>query len=171
MSNESPLGRYFRENLRAARTSRGLSLSELSRQLIDAGWKVFHTTTLTRIESGERAVKLDEAAVLAEFVGRELGDMVTAPASTEAVFGVNEAQAAFQEAWGRIVQESAAAARAQADLNARLEALEARIEAGEYEDERQRRFAQETRDNARSALETTLMEAVQQGVRQAAEGR
>lgn len=170
MPTESPLGRYFRENLRAARVAQGMSLSELSRRLSEAGWGVFHTTTLTRIESGERAVKLDEAAALADFVGRGLADMVTAPAPTEAVYAANEAQAAYTEGWSKVVGWAETTTRAEAVLRARLDELTARIERDEYPDEGQRRFAVDTLDNGRRALRTTIAEAVHQGIRQGTDG-
>lgn len=72
MAGETHINRRFRINMRAHREANGWSQGELSRRLQDAGWPVFHQTTITRIESGVRAVKLDEATVIADVLGVDL---------------------------------------------------------------------------------------------------
>lgn len=66
----------FRQNMKEGRESRGWSQGELSKRLIEAGWPIFHQTTISRIESGDRPVKLGEARAIAAILGRTLSDMV-----------------------------------------------------------------------------------------------
>lgn len=66
----------FRQNMREGRESRGWSQGEMSKRLIEAGWPIFHQTTISRIEAGERPVKLGEARAIAAILGKSLSDMV-----------------------------------------------------------------------------------------------
>lgn len=75
MPDESDLNRQFRKNMRGEREARGMSQGELSRRLIDAGWPIFHQTTINRIESGTRPVKLDEAMAIADALGVDLEEL------------------------------------------------------------------------------------------------
>lgn len=65
MAEETAINRRFRENMRYIREEKGWSQGELSRRLLESGWSVFHQTTITRIESGSRQVRLDEAIAIA----------------------------------------------------------------------------------------------------------
>ena len=70
--------RHFATNLQAARERLRMSQYELAQRASQRGLK-FHQTTLQRIESGRRAVKLSEAALLAELVGESLDSMMQSP--------------------------------------------------------------------------------------------
>ncbi|WP_426118486.1 helix-turn-helix transcriptional regulator [Kocuria sp. LHG3120] len=75
MAEETAPNRRFRENMRHIREEKGWSQGELSRRLLDAGWGVFHQTTITRIENGTRQVRLDEAMAIANALGVTLETM------------------------------------------------------------------------------------------------
>lgn len=82
---ETGLNRRFRHNLKTEREQQGISQAELSRRLIDAGWTTLgHQTTLHRVESGARPVKLDEAGAIADALGLDLEAMLKS--SDEYVF-------------------------------------------------------------------------------------
>lgn len=56
----------FAANLKRMRESHGWNQSELARRLTDAGLEGFHQTTVSRIEKGDRPVRLGEATVIAQ---------------------------------------------------------------------------------------------------------
>jgi transcriptional regulator with XRE-family HTH domain len=56
----------FRERVRQERESRKWSQADLAKLLSDKGIKGIYPTTIAKIEGGERAVRIDEAAALAE---------------------------------------------------------------------------------------------------------
>ncbi|MCA4132957.1 helix-turn-helix transcriptional regulator [Arthrobacter sp. M4] len=66
----------FRANMKMHRERLGWSQGELSRRLIESGWGIFHQTTVSRIESGERPVKLGEARAIAAMLGVSLEKMM-----------------------------------------------------------------------------------------------
>lgn len=82
----------FRQSLRQCREEQGLSMGELARRMVDAGWTDFHQSTVSRIEKGQRPVRLGEARALARLLGVHLGYM-TAP---------NEESRALQRFWNEI---------------------------------------------------------------------
>ncbi len=56
----------FVDNVRRRREARGWSQGDLARRMQEAGWRNFHQTTVSRIEKGERPIRLGEAKALAE---------------------------------------------------------------------------------------------------------
>jgi transcriptional regulator with XRE-family HTH domain len=58
------VGDYFRERLRAERERQGLTLAQLARALSAKDIHVY-TTTIAKIEAGERAVRVDELVAIA----------------------------------------------------------------------------------------------------------
>lgn len=78
MSKRDPeeLNDWFAENLRKARNELGIGQQELADMVAEEGLR-WHQTTVQRIESGARPVKLAEAVVVAECLGVPLQDMVT----------------------------------------------------------------------------------------------
>ena len=56
----------FAANMRAMREALGWNQSELARRLTEAGLEGFHQTTISRIEKGERPIRLGEATVAAQ---------------------------------------------------------------------------------------------------------
>jgi|GEM_PF-2348463 len=75
----------FRERVRQEREQRGMSQADLANLLGDKGFKGIYPTTIAKIESGERSVRIDEAAALADIfevsldaiLGREPGVQTT----------------------------------------------------------------------------------------------
>lgn len=73
----------FRECMKELREDRGWSQGELSRQLMASGWAIFHQTTISRIESGERPVKLGEARAIAAILESTVDAMVAPSEETK----------------------------------------------------------------------------------------
>ena len=66
----------FAANLRAAREAHGWNQSELARRMIERGWDKYSQVSVKRTENAERAVRLDEALVLAAVLGVSLSALV-----------------------------------------------------------------------------------------------
>lgn len=66
MGRETSVEARFRERIRREREERKLSQAELAEMLGGKGIKGIYPTTIAKIESGERAVRIDEAAALAD---------------------------------------------------------------------------------------------------------
>ena len=75
----------FRLNMRLYRDRNGWSQGELSRRLLNAGWTIFHQTTVSRIEAGERPIKLGEARAITAVLGATLEQMLAAPEEVKLV--------------------------------------------------------------------------------------
>ncbi|MGZ4563127.1 MAG: helix-turn-helix transcriptional regulator [Mycobacterium sp.] len=80
MGNRERARDYFRKRVRDERMRRGWSQSQMAKLLSDNGIGA-HTTTIAKIEAGDRAVPIDEAAAIADLfevsldklLGRDLG--------------------------------------------------------------------------------------------------
>lgn len=80
MGNRERARDYFRKQVRAERDRRRWSQSHMAKLLSDKGIGA-HTTTIAKIEAGDRAVPIDEAAAIADLfdvsldklLGRDLG--------------------------------------------------------------------------------------------------
>ncbi|BCW85057.1 hypothetical protein NicSoilE8_27300 [Arthrobacter sp. NicSoilE8] len=92
----------FRENMRTLRERKGWSQGELSRRLIEGGWSIFHQTTISRIESGDRPIKLGEARAIARVLGSNVATMVSLPVETSIVQGLASAIGDVRVARNRI---------------------------------------------------------------------
>lgn len=66
MGKQSRVETQFRERVRRERERRDWSQAELAKQLRDRGIASIYTTTVAKIEAGERAVRIDEATALAD---------------------------------------------------------------------------------------------------------
>ena len=69
----------FAKNMLARREGKGISQADLVKMLRDNGWSSVHQTTISRIEKGERQVRLGEARVIAEALGVELTQLLLTP--------------------------------------------------------------------------------------------
>lgn len=81
MSNEvGPLGaedeERFVASMKRLREENGWSQGEMARRMTDAGWPGFHQTTISRLEKGERPVRLGEARGIAQVLGTLVGQMI-----------------------------------------------------------------------------------------------
>ncbi len=72
----------FRKKIRLEREGRGWSQAQVSQSLKSKGIDNMHSTTVAKIESGEREVKLDEAAAIADLFEMSL-DALVARGSTK----------------------------------------------------------------------------------------
>jgi transcriptional regulator with XRE-family HTH domain len=69
----------FARNMLTRREEKGISQADLVKALRDNGWSSVHQTTISRIEKGERPVRLGEARVIAEALGVELIQLLLTP--------------------------------------------------------------------------------------------
>lgn len=73
----------FVENVQRLREAKGWSQGELARRMATAGWDGFHQTTISRIEKGQRPVRLAEARALAQVLESQVGLMMAPPPEAE----------------------------------------------------------------------------------------
>ncbi|MGO3392601.1 helix-turn-helix domain-containing protein [Glutamicibacter arilaitensis] len=67
----------FIRNMKRIREAQGLSQGQFAARMTkEFGWDGFHQTTISRIEKGERPVRLGEAAGIAEALGVEVWKML-----------------------------------------------------------------------------------------------
>jgi transcriptional regulator with XRE-family HTH domain len=74
-----PLDTHFAANMTRLREAAGISQAEMVHKLREEGWTNVHPTTISRIEKGERPVKLNEAARIAAVLGQDLPRMLAPP--------------------------------------------------------------------------------------------
>lgn len=74
-----PTDAHFGAMVQEYREIRKLSKTDFARQLREAGLTNFHPTTVTRVEKGERPVKLGEASVIAQVLETQLDNLVEVP--------------------------------------------------------------------------------------------
>lgn len=81
MSKRQPgaADKRFGENLREARMNAGMTQAEVCRRMTARTGRTYLQQTLTRIENGDQAPQLGEAAELAEIVGHDLSAMTRPP--------------------------------------------------------------------------------------------
>lgn len=67
----------FIRNFRRLRTEQGLRQSDVAEKLQEWGWGYFTQTTLSRLEKGDRPLRLGEARALARVVHRSVSELVS----------------------------------------------------------------------------------------------
>ena len=75
----------FIKSMKRIREELGWSQGDLARAMKDAGWNGFHQTTISRIEKGERPVRLGEARGIATALGALVGQMILPGSGAKAV--------------------------------------------------------------------------------------
>jgi transcriptional regulator with XRE-family HTH domain len=75
--------RNFVQNLKSARIASGRSQEQLAAAMSKRGFK-WHQATVYKVESGDRPVKLAEAAALAEIVDQRIDELTATPESAHA---------------------------------------------------------------------------------------
>lgn len=80
MGRSAAVGVYFRERLRQERDLRKWSQAEVAKRLSDNGIQMY-ATTVAKIEAGERAVRIDEAAGIADLLEVPLDSLLGRQAS------------------------------------------------------------------------------------------
>lgn len=83
MGDTDPFAKRFRQRLRSERAARGWKQSDISRMLADRGVPT-HATTITKVEAGDRAVRIDEAVAIADIFGMSLDAFLGRGQSSEA---------------------------------------------------------------------------------------
>jgi transcriptional regulator with XRE-family HTH domain len=73
------------------REKRGWSQGELAKRMAESGWEAFHQTTISRIEKGERPVRLGEARGLASVLETRVDNMIMPTSDAEDLDAVNQA--------------------------------------------------------------------------------
>ena len=76
--------RRFAENLRTAREEKGVSQVKLAQEMALRGWP-WRQQTVTRVEGGQRMVRLGEALAVAEILGTNLVHLTASTRETTAV--------------------------------------------------------------------------------------
>ncbi len=66
----------FIRSMKLIREKHGWSQGELARRMTEAGWEGFHQTTISRIEKGERPVRLSESSGIATALGALVNQMI-----------------------------------------------------------------------------------------------
>lgn len=87
----------FAARMRQERERRGWRQEDLAAAVAAAGLPL-HPTAFSKIESGLRAVRLNEAAVIAAVFGRPVGYMLTSTDPGDITRELDEVQARFLEA-------------------------------------------------------------------------
>lgn len=72
----------FAENVRLLRERAGISQTEFAKRLHEAGLTHFHQTTVSRLEKGERPIRLGEARVIASVLDERVNSLWSEPAET-----------------------------------------------------------------------------------------
>lgn len=70
----------FAALMRTVRESKGISQEDMGRKMVEAGWAGWRQTTVSRIEAGNRTVRLAEAHAIARILGLGLTRMLDAQA-------------------------------------------------------------------------------------------
>lgn len=104
----------FAESIKRLREERGWSQGELARQLLAVGMEGFHQTTVSRIEKGERPVRLGEARALARVFDTSVDRMVAPEPREKYIRDVEELFAKVGEDVGRL--EAAVKSLTQLDM-------------------------------------------------------
>src|SRR4051794_16407878 len=73
---------YFRKRLKSERDSRGWTQREMEKLLSDRGIPM-HWTTIAKIEKGDRSVRIDEAAAIADLFELSLDSLMGRKAKLE----------------------------------------------------------------------------------------
>ncbi len=73
---------HFAQNLRHQREAKGWSQGDLARRMQEVGWRNFHQTTVSRIEKGERPIRLGEAKTIASLLSVGLEQLTRPPLET-----------------------------------------------------------------------------------------
>lgn len=84
----------FIRNMQLLREQNGWSQGEFAKRMQEAGWPSFHQTTVSRIEQGNRPVRLGEARGIAKVLGTITSQMIL---SQEVFVGLRELELSLIE--------------------------------------------------------------------------
>lgn len=123
--------RRFGDGMRAARTELGMSQADLARQMSDRGWP-WHQQTVTRVEAGQRVVRLGEAKDIASILNTSVDALSGEDAVTRALV---DAATAARKAWQHRIEGHHAWLRALSELRAQIKAARRLAERSERVDD------------------------------------
>lgn len=147
----------FAANMQRRREEVGISQADLVRTLRSSGWSTVHPTTISRIENGDRPVRLGEARAIARALGVGVEHLLLSPAESQLVDELVRRGEGVRTAWRGISTTTVAF------LTERVE-LEGVIEQGRghlVKKSKQRPADDQASADTTSALENALAEAVE----------
>lgn len=92
----------FRDAMKALREKQGLTQTDVARRLRERGLS-FHQSTVAKVETGERPIRLDEAYAIADALGSQVGDMARGGAPAAAEWEVKDAYEETMASYERLV--------------------------------------------------------------------
>jgi transcriptional regulator with XRE-family HTH domain len=95
--------RRFAANLRTFREDKGVSQVKLAHEMTARGWP-WRQQTVTRVESGQRMVRLGEALAIAEILGTSVNMLTASTRETSAVHILATATSRATEAYKQIAE-------------------------------------------------------------------
>jgi transcriptional regulator with XRE-family HTH domain len=95
--------RRFAENLRQAREDKGMSQVKLAQEMAARGWP-WRQQTVTRVESGQRMVRLGEALAVAEILGTSVTMLTASTRETTAVYLLASSTSKVKQAFKEITR-------------------------------------------------------------------
>lgn len=96
---------HFATNMERQREAAGFSRADLVRRLReDANWGTVHQTTITRIEKGERPVRLGEAFAIARALGVSFEHLVLDPDASNVVVRLGSETARLNQDYQYLVR-------------------------------------------------------------------
>jgi transcriptional regulator with XRE-family HTH domain len=119
----------FAERMQQIRERLGISQSALVGRLRDNGWSKVHQTTVSRIEKGERPVRLGEARAIASALGVPLSRLVEPDPASFVRAELIRQSAAVQNAFFELTKKAHEFLRLQAQLRKALD----RFHDGDYQ--------------------------------------
>jgi transcriptional regulator with XRE-family HTH domain len=112
----SQVGQRFSANLRIARERAGMSQAALATLMREMGHDAFRQNTIYRIETGQRAVIIDEAYALARITRTSLDRLAQPEALARDAWQILEALRQFREAGEQITRQELRRSNARDDL-------------------------------------------------------
>jgi transcriptional regulator with XRE-family HTH domain len=94
----------FREHLKTERESRGWSQTELAKMLSDSLRNPVHWTTIAKIEKGDRSVRIDEAAAVADLFDMSVDALLGRQGPDDTTFALVTLSGYIRDAEGKILQ-------------------------------------------------------------------
>jgi transcriptional regulator with XRE-family HTH domain len=119
----------FAERMQQYRERLGISQSALVGRLRENGWSKVHQTTVSRIEKGERPVRLGEARAIASALGVPLSRLVEPDPASFVRAELTRESAAVYNAFAELTEKAHEFLRLQAQLRKAL----ARFHDGDYQ--------------------------------------
>lgn len=93
----------FIRSMKRLREDRGWTQADLAREMTDLGWSGMYQTTISRMEKGERPVRIGEARGLAKVFGVTVGMMIAQPESSKPVEALKNSVLKLDDVRGRLI--------------------------------------------------------------------